>query len=295
MENKLKKYIEDNKIDVKELSKKLNLSEYYIKYIINEDQNVNFDLSIKKTKALIKCLGCEPEDILNGLQLSIYYDNIYPLNMINAISDIDRNSEDFKFIINDFDKNLKVVFKELPDAFKEKEIKVINSRFKKGKTLKECANECNVTVERIRQLENDVLFKLNKNEDVKYILIYGEELWKMQCEIRELEKKELELKKKVLLEHISELSKEKYDYLVKIDDELLKCNIDILNLSVRSYNGLRRAGIKTIEELISLDKNQIKDINALGQKSVKELIDRLDMYNIKMKYESDIKKAFKLN
>lgn len=295
MENKLKKYIEDNKIDIKELSKKLNLSEYYIKYIINEDQNVNFDLSIKKTKELIKCLGCEPEDILNGLQLSIYYDNIYPLNMINAISDIDRNSEDFKFIINDFDKNLKVVFKELPDAFKEKEIKVINSRFKKGKTLKECANECNVTVERIRQLENDVLFKLNKNEDVKYILIYGEELWKMQCEIRELEKKELELKKKVLLEHISELSKEKYDYLVKIDDELLKCNIDILNLSVRSYNGLRRAGIKTIEELISLDKNQIKDINALGQKSVKELIDRLDMYNIKMKYESDIKKAFKLN
>ena len=295
MENKLKKYIEDNKIDIKELSKKLNLSEYYIKYIINEDQNVNFDLSIKKTKELIKCLGCEPEDILNGLQLSIYYDNIYPLNMINAISDIDRNSEDFKFIINDFDKNLKVVFKELPDAFKEKEIKVINSRFKKGKTLKECANECNVTVERIRQLENDVLFKLNKNEDVKYILIYGEELWKMQCEIRELEKKELELKKKVLLEHISELSKEKYDYLVKIDDELLKCNIDILNLSVRSYNGLRRAGIKTIEELISLDKNQIKDINALGQKSVKELIDRLDMYNIKMKYESDINKAFKLN
>lgn len=295
MENKLKKYIEENKIDIKELSKKLNLSEYYIKYIINEDQNVNFDLSIKKTQALIKCLGCEPEDVLNGLQLSIYYDNIYPLNMINAIGDIDRNSEDFKFIINDFDKNLKVVFKELPNAFKEKEIKVINSRFKKGKTLKECADECNVTSERIRQLENDVLFKLNKNEDVKYILIYGEELWKMQCEIRELEKKELELKKKVLLEHISELSKEKYDYLVKIDDELLKCNIDILNLSVRSYNGLRRAGIKTIEELISLDKNQIKDINALGQKSVKELIDRLDMYDIKMKYESDIKKAFKLN
>lgn len=52
-------------------------------------------------------------------------------------------------------------------------------------------------------------------------------------------------------------------------------SIDELELSVRSYNCLKNAGIRTVEELQMMSKEQLKSIKHLGQKSIKEIRDTL--------------------
>ena len=52
--------------------------------------------------------------------------------------------------------------------------------------------------------------------------------------------------------------------------------IEELDLSVRSYNCLRRAGINTVEELARhSEEDMMKGCN-LGKKSLKEVKDKLD-------------------
>ena len=48
-------------------------------------------------------------------------------------------------------------------------------------------------------------------------------------------------------------------------------NIEDLELTIRSHNGLMKAGITTIEQLVNLDWKQINNIKNIGQKSVSEI------------------------
>lgn len=49
-----------------------------------------------------------------------------------------------------------------------------------------------------------------------------------------------------------------------------------LNLSVRSYNCLVRAGIRTIEELKTIPASQLAHIRNMGNKSVREILEKLE-------------------
>jgi DNA-directed RNA polymerase subunit alpha len=61
--------------------------------------------------------------------------------------------------------------------------------------------------------------------------------------------------------------------------------IEDLNLSVRSYNCLKRRGIQTIQELASMSKTEIEKIKNLGKKSLREIIKQLQTYGIVFKEE----------
>jgi DNA-directed RNA polymerase subunit alpha len=61
--------------------------------------------------------------------------------------------------------------------------------------------------------------------------------------------------------------------------------IEDLNLSVRSYNCLKRRGIQTIQELASMNKFEIEKIKNLGKKSLREIIKQLQAYGITFKEE----------
>ena len=58
----------------------------------------------------------------------------------------------------------------------------------------------------------------------------------------------------------------------------LACDIGVLDLSVRSYNCLRRAGIDTVGKLIDKTDDELKDIRNLGWKSYDEIICVLKEY-----------------
>lgn len=106
----------------------------------------------------------------------------------------------------------------------------------------------------------------------------------------------LAMSAKILLEHyrpiISELF-DNYNDLKIINEEnsatnsksSLSISIDELELSVRSYNCLKRAGIHTITQLTDKTKSEIEKIRNLGKKSFKEIIKKIQDRNMKLKEE----------
>ena len=85
---------------------------------------------------------------------------------------------------------------------------------------------------------------------------------------------------KVLSEHLSlfidlsENARTAEVMVEKEDDEkekVLEMSIDELELSVRSYNCLKRAGINTVEELINKTPEDMMKVRNLGRKSLEEV------------------------
>ena len=90
---------------------------------------------------------------------------------------------------------------------------------------------------------------------------------------------------KVLSEHLklfidlSENAKTAEVMIEKEDNEkekVLEMNIDELELSVRSYNCLKRAGINTVEELCNKTSEDMMKVRNLGRKSLEEVLAKLN-------------------
>ncbi len=89
---------------------------------------------------------------------------------------------------------------------------------------------------------------------------------------------------KVLSEHLNlfiDLSENARTAEVMIEKEdnakekVLEMNIDELELSVRSYNCLKRAGINTVEELTNRTPEDMMKVRNLGRKSLEEVLAKL--------------------
>ena len=89
---------------------------------------------------------------------------------------------------------------------------------------------------------------------------------------------------KVLSEHLNlfiDLSENAKTAEVMVEKEnnekekVLEMNIDELELSVRSFNCLKRAGIKTVEELCSRTSEDMMKVRNLGRKSLEEVLAKL--------------------
>jgi DNA-directed RNA polymerase subunit alpha len=89
---------------------------------------------------------------------------------------------------------------------------------------------------------------------------------------------------KVLSEHLSlfiDLSEaaQQADVMIEKEDsgkeKVLEMNIDELELSVRSYNCLKRAGINTVEELTNRTPEDMMKVRNLGRKSLEEVLNKL--------------------
>ncbi|HBR02649.1 MAG TPA: DNA-directed RNA polymerase subunit alpha [Ruminiclostridium sp.] len=65
-------------------------------------------------------------------------------------------------------------------------------------------------------------------------------------------------------------------------DKILEMTIEELDLSVRSYNCLKRAGINTVEDLISKTEDEMMKVRNLGRKSLEEVVQKLDALDLKL-------------
>ena len=59
-------------------------------------------------------------------------------------------------------------------------------------------------------------------------------------------------------------------------EEYLSKEIDELNLSVRTYNCLKRAGIDTLRKMVSLSLREVSNIRNLGHKNVSEVLEKIE-------------------
>ena len=63
-------------------------------------------------------------------------------------------------------------------------------------------------------------------------------------------------------------------------DKVLEMTIEELDLSVRSFNCLKRANINTVEDLISKTEDEMMKVRNLGRKSLEEVINKLAMMGL---------------
>ena len=68
---------------------------------------------------------------------------------------------------------------------------------------------------------------------------------------------------------------------------VLEMNIDDMDLSVRSYNCLKRAGIQTVEDLTSKTEDDMLKVRNLGRKSLDEVIAKLESYGLSLKNKDE--------
>ncbi|HHY65157.1 MAG TPA: DNA-directed RNA polymerase subunit alpha [Clostridiaceae bacterium] len=70
-------------------------------------------------------------------------------------------------------------------------------------------------------------------------------------------------------------------------DKILEMTIEELDLSVRSYNCLKRAGINTVDDLISKTEEEMMKVRNLGRKSLEEVVQKLDALGLKLASSDD--------
>ncbi len=107
-------------------------------------------------------------------------------------------------------------------------------------------------------------------------------------------KEAVSLGAKVLNEHLNlfvALSEEGFtsEIMVEKDDKgkekALEMTIEELDLSVRSFNCLKRAGINTVEDLIAKSQDEMMKVRNLGRKSLEEVIAKLDSLGFNLSSE----------
>lgn len=109
-------------------------------------------------------------------------------------------------------------------------------------------------------------------------------------------KEALSLGAKILDEHLNlfvDLSDEakKAEIMVEreetIKEKVLEMTIEELDMSVRSFNCLKRAGIDTVEDLANKTEEEMIKVRNLGKKSLEEVIQKLHSLGLDLKKEEE--------
>ena len=90
-----------------------------------------------------------------------------------------------------------------------------------------------------------------------------------------------------LSEEISETGSIMAEKNENAKEKVLDLTIDELDLSVRSFNCLKRAGINTVEDLIGKSEEDMMKVRNLGHKSLEEVIAKLASFGFTFKKEEE--------
>jgi DNA-directed RNA polymerase subunit alpha len=94
-----------------------------------------------------------------------------------------------------------------------------------------------------------------------------------------------------LFVNLSETIRGMDNILNKTEDDkqqqILKMAIEEMDLSVRSYNCLKRANIHTVEDLTKKTEDDMLKVRNLGRKSLEEVIQKLESYGLALRQQED--------
>lgn len=166
------------------------------------------------------------------------------------------------------------VLEILEKSLNEKQYGVIKLRFGfedgKPKTLEETSKVFDLTTARIRQIESNALRKLRTPRNLRLLLpnySLRVETLQEQQQLQIINKRLTEAEEKVKSKNI---------------EDILNAKLDELELSVRSYNCLKRAGINTIGDLSKRSVYDMMKVRNLGRKSLEEVISKLKDVGIEL-------------
>lgn len=101
---------------------------------------------------------------------------------------------------------------------------------------------------------------------------------------------------KILTEHLKllvDISAGQYNGEIMVEkgdigkEKVLEMTIEELDLSVRSFNCLKRAGINTVEDLTNKSEEDMMKVRNLGRKSLEEVIAKLDSLGVALSSNED--------
>lgn len=159
----------------------------------------------------------------------------------------------------------------------EREQLVLCRRYKEQKTLREIGEEIGVKQERSRQIETAALRKLRSRRNMSFMTKGVDGYIKERCKI-EYERGYQVGYSAGYQQGVDEapqgISK------AGMSVTIVSLPIEALDLSVRSYNALRKAGYVTIGDLLKVDEKEIIHIKNLGTKQRQEVAVSLYRYGI---------------
>lgn len=207
---------------------------------------------------------------------------------------------DFTRIPPDIDE----AFDDVLSEFSERERKIIHLRYDEGMTLEESGQELGITRNRVLQIENDILRKLRNPKRSKRLLVGGSFYQKIEEQRKKLNEAEgnerfkelrertekalitndvktlLELKN-VIDAKLSSMNQEDVNSVSEWYD-FWETDISELGLTIRSYNGLRRAGFKTYGDLRELSTSKLIWVRNIGEVSRKDIIEKCKKIGIEV-------------
>ena len=155
--------------------------------------------------------------------------------------------------------NVEKYIDEMTKLTSEKEMYILRRRFGincEPLTLKEIADEFNVSSERIRQIESKAIRKLKhpSRARIGFAILLGEELKPYSKEEKEL----------------------------VIPNDLADLLIEDIPFSIRTYNVLKKSGVNNLQDLVNLSKDELIHRN-IGRRGLIEIEEFLSKYNLGFK------------
>lgn len=193
----------------------------------------------------------------------------WPWNLLGALYD----DTDPKSYPDDVEASLLYAVLSLPD---ERAKRILIERFKNGRTLEQCAEKGIVSSkEHARQIQNRGLRLLHH---AQYRCVITSGLRQYISDVARSERaKGYTLGYATGAGETAERLGQIVRSLPVTDPNIPTLDITIVNLdlSVRSYNCLKRAGVVTVRDILDLGPEKLKEVRNLGIKCYREIVDIL--------------------
>ena len=183
--------------------------------------------------------------------------------------------------------DVRVTMEKAVHTLTEREEKVIRLFYEDNFTKEEIANEIGRSVERVRQIKAKAMRKLSHPSRHGY-MVFGDGYYCSRkaayedvynnavaaAKQREIDKLDLMItERKAVIATDSPYIPRPF----KGNDD-----INVLDLSVRSYNCLWRSGIHTINDLLGVTVEELSKVRNLGYKSYNEIVSVLEKYGLQL-------------
>lgn len=183
-----------------------------------------------------------------------------------------------KAILQSDEETLKIYLPGIEQALAtltEREVRVIRQRFVEKKTLKDTGITEGITRERVRQIEAKAIRKLRHPS--RNILFRGVSYTEVKAHWADYYKLKAEYDQ--VFAAYQALSDRPAEEVVR-ENDILQKPLEDLDLSVRSYNCLRRAGRNTVGDVSKMTDVELSKVRNLGRKSAEEIKARLAEYGL---------------
>ena len=161
----------------------------------------------------------------------------------------------------------------------EREQKILQLRFYNGMTYDQVGGQLGVSRERIRQIEHKAIRKLRHPRYRKHWLL--DTLDKAADFAAERDR--LKLENIQLREKLSKYTEN--DIKEEPKEDVPGITLEEMDLSVRSYNCLRRRGITHLLDLCDMTEKDLMRVRNLGKRSFDEIIEKMHEYGVDLKHD----------